>query len=104
MKRIAELVLEDGTSVLVEVDEPETGGVREASRAGEAATPPKIPFSALNAVRPFAEYARGLFQNLPDAPNEVSVQFGIKFSTKVNVVIASGNAETNFVVTLKWVN
>ena len=103
MKRIAELVLEDGTSVLVEVDEPE-GRIREAARDGEDAAPTKIPFTALNAIRPFAEYARGLFRQLPDAPNEVSVQFGVKISAKFGVLIASGNAETNFAVTLKWAN
>ncbi len=38
MKRLIEFPLDDGTSMLVEVEEPEEGGLVKASRAGEVIT------------------------------------------------------------------
>jgi hypothetical protein len=41
-------------------------------------------------------------RNLQQAPEEVTVEFGIKFGAKGSVYIAGGEAEANFKVALKW--
>ena len=39
---------------------------------------------------------------IPQTPDEVSVEFGVRFGAKGNFYIAGGEAEANFKVALKW--
>lgn len=105
MKRLLEFTLEDGNTIWVEVDEPETpGGAARVSR-NDQKTVEKANQSfetALDKVKPTANAVIAKLRSLVDAPDEISVEFGLKFSAEAGVVLASAGIEANYKVTLKW--
>lgn len=104
MKRLIEFPLEDGTSMMVEVDEPEQGGLVKASRAGDAIVKAQQTLEkSLEKVRPAAQFIIRQLRKLHDSPDEIQVAFGLKLSAEAGAVLASAGAEANYTVTLKWV-
>lgn len=101
MKRLIELPLEDGTTILVEVDKSELkGSPGRVARLGDVFKT-DIPFEqALSEIRPVAETIINHLQGLRNQPDEVSVEFSFKLNGKANIIIASADAEGNFKVTL----
>jgi hypothetical protein len=55
---------------------------------------------AISQIGPIAQTVYEQLVHL--TPTECSVEFGIKFSSELNVVVASGKGEGNFVVKLVW--
>ena len=110
MKRLVEFPLQEGGTLLVEVDEPEgyaettsRGGVVKASRPSEVADKAKDTFEdALDKIRPAAQSIIGRLRELHDAPDEIGVEFGIKLSAEAGAFIASAGVEANYKVSLKW--
>ena len=110
MKRLVEFPLQEGGTLLVEVDEPEgyaetttRGGVVKASRPSEIADKAKDTFEdALDKIRPAAQSIIDKLRELHDAPDEIGVEFGIKLSAEAGMFIASASVEANYKVTLKW--
>ena len=104
MKRLIEFPLEDGTSILVEVDEPEQGGLVKASRTGDIiAKAQQTLEQSLEKVKPAAQFVIQQLRKLHDAPDEIQVAFGLKLSADAGAVLAAVGAEANYTVTLKWV-
>ncbi len=104
MKRLVEFPLEDGTSMLVEIEEPEQGGVVKASRSdGVIDKAHQTLEKSLEKVKPAAQFVIQKLRELHDAPDEVQVSFGLKLSAEAGAVLASGGVEANYIVTLKWV-
>jgi hypothetical protein len=104
MIRLVEFPLEDGTTILVEIDEPEQGGLVKVSRAGDAiAKAQQTLEKALEKVKPAAQSIILQLRKLHDAPDEIEVAFGLKLSAEAGAVLASAGAEANYTVTLKWV-
>jgi NTP-dependent ternary system trypsin peptidase co-occuring protein len=102
MKRYIEFPLEDGTTILVEVDEPEDGIVK-ASRGGEIVAKAQQTFeNAMEKVKPAASAIINKLRGLSDAPDEVEVQFGLKMSAEAGAIVAAVGMEANYTVTLKW--
>ncbi|GAA1467216.1 hypothetical protein GCM10009603_54550 [Nocardiopsis exhalans] len=56
----------------------------------------------LGTVRPVAESFVGQVKAMADAPEEVTLEFGISLSAEADLVIASTTTEANFSVSLKW--
>lgn len=102
MKQIVEYSLEEGGSILVEVDVPESGGFERASRLGEIVKAGKSFDEALEQVKPAAQKIIGKLRSLTDPPDEITVEFGIKLGAKAGALIASADAEANYTVTLIW--
>lgn len=103
MKQLVEFALDDGTTVLVEVDEPESGGIVRAGRAGEIVEKVQYTFSeALDKVKPAAETIINKLRNLDVTPDEIQVEFGIKLSAEAGAFFASASTEANFAITLSW--
>jgi hypothetical protein len=103
MKRLVEFALEDGTTMLVEIEEPEQGGLVKASRSDEViAKAHQTLEKSLEKVKPAAQFVIQKLRELHDAPEEVQVSFGLKLSAEAGAVLASGSAEANYTVTLKW--
>jgi hypothetical protein len=102
MKRIVEYELEDGGSILVEVDVPEGGGFERVSRTDEI-TKASISFDqALDQVKPVAQKVIKKLRDITDPPDEITVEFGLKLGAKAGMVLASADAEANYTVTLTW--
>ncbi|MFD5097439.1 CU044_2847 family protein [Streptomyces albidochromogenes] len=56
----------------------------------------------LDTVRPVAESFVGRFSGLSNAPDEITLEFGISLSAEADVVIASTATAANFSVSLTW--
>jgi hypothetical protein len=108
MTRLVEFPLEDGTSVYIEVDDKLSRSesqededrigvkdeiVRRASQTFE---------DALSSIKPVANAIINKVQSFNQPADEVEVKFGLKLSAELGAVIASGNAEVNYEITLKW--
>lgn len=103
MKRLIEFALDDNTSLLVEVDESELGGLVEASSPGEVIAKARVSFEeALDKVKPAANVIIKKLRSLHDQPDEIEVEFGLKLSAEAGAVLAAAGAEANYAVTLKW--
>jgi hypothetical protein len=97
--KLIEYQLAEGEKVVVEVaDEGADEGLRPAGRGPAIAA---TTFEgALDAVMPAARSAVHRLKAL--APDELALEFGIKFNTKAGAVIASTALEANLKVTLTW--
>lgn len=116
MKRVGALRLGDET-VFVEVDDVPIEVVGEDAHADTAGTPvfrggessskgdvEADRFTqALERIKPVAERVVETFRRM-NAPEELSIEFGIKFNTRVGAFLASADSEAAFKVSLKWKN
>lgn len=105
MKRLIEFPLEDGSSIVVETDEPAPeGGVIRAARPGEVAETARQTFeAALEKLKPVAGTIIAKLRGLSDPPDEAVVEFGLKMSAQAGaVVVATIGAEAHYKVTLTW--
>jgi len=104
MKHLVEFALEDGSVVAVEV-EGEGSGMQRASRGGETeAEQAKSRFTeAIARVKPAAEAVLNAFREM-NTPDEIGLEFGVKFSAKAGAILASADSEATFKVALKWKN
>lgn len=105
MKRLVEFSLDQGGSVLVEVDEPpgdpvmrglgkdRSSVVEEAGRTFEDATA---------AVTPAARSLIARLRAIDDPPDEVGIEFGVRLSAQTGAFIASVAADANFKVSMTW--
>ncbi len=103
MASYIEYKLEDGTTVLIEAEEP-VGGLAPAGRSAEgvAKVQAKRTFEeALQGIKPWARTLRQQLENL--AADEVEVTFGIKAVGEAGIfAVGKIGAEANYKVTLKW--
>ncbi len=102
MKRIVEFPLENGDSILVEVDQPAIIDDRIGLRDELAQKAQQTFESALEKVNPVANAIINKMRSLNQPADEVEVKFGVKMSAELGAVIASGTGEVNYEITLKW--
>lgn len=103
MKRLVEFPLQDGGSILVEVEEPEKEGIVRAGRGNEVVQKIQYTFEeALSSIKPAAETIIDNLRNLRLAPDEINVEFGLKLSAEAGAFFASASTEANFAITLSW--
>ena len=102
MKRIVEFPLENGESILVEVDEPALTDDRIGIRDELVQKAHQTFESALKKVEPVANAVITKVRSLNQPADEVEVKFGIKMSGELGAIIASGSGEVNYEITLKW--
>jgi hypothetical protein len=100
MEKLVRFPLEGGGSVLVQVDERQSGPVPAAS-PGEIAAKAKMTFEqAVAQIRPIA---KTLLEEVKDlGPHEAKIALGISFSAEAGVVVAKTSAEGSCKVTLSW--
>ena len=109
MKRIVEFPLEDGDSIFVEVDEPAQTDSRIGIPDDRIGISDRIfqkstqSFeSAFKSVKPIANAILDKVNNLNQPADEVEVKFGIRITAGLKAVVASGDSEVNYEITLKW--
>jgi Trypsin-co-occurring domain 1 len=105
-KEIVQFKLEDGTTFLVEIDQPRSTGRRPVSRGSLEKDVIKVSQSfeqALDQVIPVAKAALNRIRNgLTTPADEVELKFGLKLTAEAGAIIASVGGEVNLEVTLKW--
>lgn len=104
MTQLLGLELEEGGSILVEVEEEARGPVTRG-RPAEAVT--QAGESLQQVLGRLGPAVKGIVSELraaADWPEEVEIEFGVKLSTDTNVIIARTGGEANFRIALKWSN
>ena len=105
MKRFVAFKLNDGSTIVVEVDEPETvgGAVRAARSPKDLLDEAKHSFDeALQKIQVATESAITSLRNLSQKPDEITMEFGFNFSAEFGAIIAKASADANYKVTLNW--
>ncbi|CAN7164140.1 CU044_2847 family protein [Terrabacter sp. LjRoot27] len=105
MGQLVEFAAADGEVVLVEVSSDLTrrpvtrglgGGVDVVERAN-------VSFEeAVGRVQPAVEGVVARLRALPEAPDEVHVEFGLNLHAEAGAFIASASTTANFTVALTW--
>jgi len=97
-KYLIEYEMEDGSVIRVE-SSGDLGVERiskdKTSRAGEKFE------QAIAQIKPVAKALFGAFEHFNN-PQEINLEFGVKFSAKAGVIFASADSEATFKVSLKW--
>jgi hypothetical protein len=102
MTQLVRFDLEDGRSLLVEVDDDEPG-IERASRLNDLAVQASVSLqSALEDVRSAANVAIEKLQSLAQEPDEVEIEFGIRLNAQAGAVIAKTEAEGHLKVRITW--
>ena len=102
MKHLVEFPLEEGGSIVVEVDEPESAGTVRAGRGDSIVKAKETLEEALNNVLPVTKSIVEKLRSIGNKPDEIEISFGVKLSTVAGAVIAAASAEANFDVTVRW--
>jgi Trypsin-co-occurring domain 1 len=102
MKRLVEFPLEDGTTMLVEIEEAEQEGLERISRGDVIERAQQTLEKSLEKVRPAAQFILDKLRGLHDSPNEIEVQFGLKLNAESGVVLAAASMEANYTIILRW--
>jgi hypothetical protein len=99
-----EYPLEDGGSVLVQVQVPPSDErIFEAARAGDVIEKAEETFEkALDSVKPAASAIIDKLRELTDPPDEIEVAFGLTMNAKAGAVVASAGVAANYAITLTW--
>ena len=75
MKRLVEFPLEEGSSIVVEIDEPETGGTVRAGREDNTEQARETFEDALNKVLPVTKTVVEKVRGMASKPDEIEVTF-----------------------------
>jgi hypothetical protein len=104
MKKLIEFPLEDGGTILVQVDEPvPEGSVVKAARSDEITRKASQTFEkALDRIKPAATTLITKLRDLADPPDEIEVEFGLMLSADAGAFIAYAGAEANYTIKLTW--
>jgi hypothetical protein len=97
--KLAKIKLDDGTELLVEVDEPSMAGLQPTALGPGG----EIDFaSALEQVKGAATQLVHALEGMTVKPDDYEITFGIKLSASAGVILAKAGAEANFEVKLGW--
>ncbi|MEV5984908.1 CU044_2847 family protein [Streptomyces sp. NPDC052051] len=88
--------------VRVQIREVDESLVRVGRGGRSAARASRTFGEMLDTVRPVAESFVGKLGGLVNAPDEITLEFGVSLSAEADVVIASTATEANFSVSLTW--
>jgi hypothetical protein len=104
MKRLVEFPLEDGSTILVEVDEPGMGGgTLRSGRAGEMIERASVTYEeALGKIQPAAVSIVSRIRLMPEPPTEIAVELGISLSAEAGAFIASASTQAHLKLILTW--
>ncbi|MEO6456879.1 MAG: CU044_2847 family protein [Chloroflexia bacterium] len=105
MKRLVEFPMEDGSTILVEVDEPGMGGgTLRSGRAGEMIERASVTYEeALGKIQPATVSIISRLRLMPEPPSEIAVELGISLSAEAGAFIASATTQAHLKLTLTWV-
>jgi hypothetical protein len=103
LKRLISFPLEAGGNVLIETEAEAGTAVTRGLRPSEVIETVGTSFeAALAVIGPLAVAVANKFRNFADAPEEVEVEFGLKFTGQAGAFIASVGTEAQFQIKMVW--
>ena len=105
MKQLVDFPLEQGGSVLVEVNEASAGPAMRGlvkDRPTVADQADKTFEDATATVVPAASSLLSRLRAAHDPADEISIEFGVQLSAQTGAFIASAAVEANFRVSMTW--
>jgi Trypsin-co-occurring domain 1 len=102
---LVEFPLEDGSSVLVEVEEAaeSPGRVTRGWREERVTARAQSTFEeSIGKITPATRSMVERLRDFPDPPDQIEVEFGIRLSGEAGAYIATVAAEANFRVSVSW--
>lgn len=104
MTRLVEFPTADGGTVLVEVADAAGTVVTRGgdSHTGVFARAQQTFERALSNVRPAVQGVIDELMNLPNQPDEVTLEFGLDLHAEAGAFIAAASTSSNFTITLTW--
>lgn len=102
VERLVVFQFDQGSSVLVEVDEPPGGPVMRGIGKDRPALVEKTFEDAAAAVAPAAQNLMARLRSIDNPPDEVGIDFGVQLSAQTGAFIASVAAEANFKASMTW--
>lgn len=110
MRNILEVTMNDGTKMYIEAFNNElhngTDSVFVPASSGEEIIKKTMKqlSQSLSSISNFSNTIIEKIRNVDICPNEIEVDFSVKFSADANVIISSMSSEANFVIKMKWNN
>jgi hypothetical protein len=101
MAELVHYVLDPETTIAVEVDD-EYSGFEEASPGDFPARAAKSFSAAVAHGRRAVEVAFEQFRSMADAPDEITMEIGLKMSGEAGAVLAKTASEGHIVLKLVW--
>lgn len=102
MKKVVALTLENGGALLVEVDDVGALEQEGVTRSRGTRISEKTLEEVLDTAKSISESIIRKLKSIPTAPDKIEASFGLKMSSKLDAILASGEAEANFTFTLAW--
>lgn len=104
MTQLIEFPLNDGKSIILEVEEAYIGGdTIPVASAGEVVAKAKQTFeNAMENIKPAAGVIITKLRDISDPPDEIEVEFGINLSASAGAIVANASVEANYKVKLTW--
>jgi hypothetical protein len=103
VKRLISYPLEAGGSVFIEVEDASGGSVTRGLHPDQIIETVGNSFeAAIDAIRPAAVAVARKFRDFAGAPEDVEIEFGLKFTGQAGAIIASASTEAQFRVKMVW--
>ncbi len=102
MTQLLDLELEQGGSILVEVEEPARGPVTRGRQADAVTKAGETLEQVLGQLGPALKGIVSQLRAGADWPDQVQVEFGVRLSTDANVIVVRTGGEANFKISLVW--
>jgi hypothetical protein len=97
-----EFELSDGSKVLMETDDVESGIVKTG--IGDVAKRAGVTFDqAVESAHKAARVVLDKIRSMADSPDEIEITFGLKASGELgNIIVAKAGIEASYSVRVKW--
>ncbi len=103
MAEMLVLPLQDGGTVVVEVEESRAGPVTRGGRRGELVAEASETFEqALDRVLPALRSMAARVGEAARGPDEFTIEFGLRLNAEFGAVVAKTAGEANFSVSATW--
>ncbi|MCP4106482.1 MAG: hypothetical protein GY749_13270 [Desulfobacteraceae bacterium] len=106
MKKLIEFELEDGSTIFIETEDSDKRyGEQMVGKSGKASAEKaeKRFKDAIEHVKSASDTLLESFREM-NTPDEIGLEFGMKFNAKAGAIFASVDSEATFKVSLKWTN
>jgi hypothetical protein len=103
MRNLIRFELEQGGSVIVEVEDREPQGSPKVGRGGNLIAESRVKFEqAIDSIKPAATVLIAKLKEISDSVDEIGIEFGITLNSETDAFIARAGMEANFKVTVSW--